>query len=195
MVSFPPSGMASTALKTRLIKASRISLSMPATGGRFCPSSERSSITIPRCCGMSDQRARVKSITCCTRTLRSTGDRTNSGLLLAIELAHARHRVRHVADGALRGLQVFARSFAEPGLLLEQHLGVQRYRRNGVVDVVRDSAGHLPQRAQPLLLHHGLLRLAQIVISLLQGVVDVPLDAPPARHVRSAAAETRIRRC
>ena len=36
MVSVPPSGMASTALKTRLISASRISLSIPATAGRFC---------------------------------------------------------------------------------------------------------------------------------------------------------------
>ena len=30
--------------------------------------------------------------------------------------------------------------------------------RDGVVDVVSDAARHLPQHAQPLLLHHGLLR-------------------------------------
>ena len=49
--------------------------------------------------------------------------------------------------------------------------GVESHGRNGVVDVVRDAAGHLAQRAQPLLLHDRLLGLAQIVIGLLQRVV------------------------
>ena len=51
---------------------------------------------------------------------------------------------------------------------LEQRLGVQRHRRDRVVDVVRDAARHLPERAQALLLHHGLAALAQIVIGFLQ---------------------------
>ena len=38
-----------------------------------------------------------------------------------------------------------------------------------------NSARHLSQRAQQLLLHHSLLRLAQIVVGLLQGVVDFRL--------------------
>ena len=38
-----------------------------------------------------------------------------------------------------------------------------------------DTAGHLAQRAQPLLLHHGLLRLAQVVISLLQSGANLRL--------------------
>src|ERR1700733_565573 len=40
---------------------------------------------------------------------------------------------------------------------------------------MRDSACHLAQRAQPLLLHHGLLSLTQVVISLLQGAIDFRL--------------------
>ena len=105
-------------------------------------------------------------------------------LLLAIELAHARDGMRHVPDGALGGLQVFARAFAETRFLFQQHFRVQLDGRNGVVDVVRDSARHLPQRAQPFLLHHGLLGLAQVVIGLLQGAVGFAFDGPPARRVR-----------
>ena len=35
-----------------------------------------------------------------------------------------------------------------------------------------DAAGHLPERSQPLLLHHRMLALPQIVIRLLQGAVE-----------------------
>ncbi len=38
-----------------------------------------------------------------------------------------------------------------------------------------NAARHLAQRAQPLLLHHGLLGLAQIVVRLLQGAVQLRL--------------------
>src|SRR5689334_14812457 len=38
-----------------------------------------------------------------------------------------------------------------------------------------DAARHLAERAQPLLLHHRLLRLAQIVVSPLQGFVELRL--------------------
>ena len=40
---------------------------------------------------------------------------------------------------------------------------------------MRDAAGHLPQRAQPLLLHHGLLCLAKVLIRLLQGRIHLCL--------------------
>ena len=45
---------------------------------------------------------------------------------------------------------------------------------------MRDAAGHLPQRAQPLLLHHRLLRLAQVVVGSLQGVVELAWCAASA---------------
>ena len=61
------------------------------------------------------------------------------------------------------------------GSCLQQRFGVERHRRNGVVDVVRDAAGHLAQGAQALLLHDGLLGLAQIVVGLLQGAVELRL--------------------
>ena len=38
-----------------------------------------------------------------------------------------------------------------------------------------DAAGHLPERAQPLLLQDGLLRLAQIVVGVLQGDIELRL--------------------
>ena len=44
-------GMASTALKIRLVKASRISLSTPRMSGRSAENSGLSSIMAPRCCG------------------------------------------------------------------------------------------------------------------------------------------------
>ena len=40
---------------------------------------------------------------------------------------------------------------------------------------MRNAAGHLAQRAQPFLLHHGLLRLAQVVVSLMQGLIKLGL--------------------
>ena len=94
---------------------------------------------------------------------------------LAIELPHARYGVGHILDGALHGLQIFARARAEIRLVFQQRFGVERDGRNGVVDVVCDAAGHLAERAQAFLLHDGLLRLAQIVVGLLQGRVELRL--------------------
>ena len=66
----------------------------------------RTSMTTPRCCAMSLQRARVRSITCRTSLLRSTGASASLRLAQAIELAHARHGLRHVVDGALDDLEL-----------------------------------------------------------------------------------------
>ncbi len=71
-VSVPPAGMASTALNTRLVSASRISLSAPMMRGRSVASSVRSSMAMPPCCGWLLQRGRVRSTTCSTALLRST---------------------------------------------------------------------------------------------------------------------------
>ncbi len=38
-----------------------------------------------------------------------------------------------------------------------------------------DAAGHLTERSQPLLLHHGLLGLAQVIVGLLQRAVQFGL--------------------
>ena len=64
---------------------------------------------------------------------------------------------------------------AEVRLAFQQRFGIQRHRRNRVVDVVRDAARHLAERAQPLLLHHGVLGLLQIVVGLLQRAVELRL--------------------
>ena len=99
------------------------------------------------------------------------------GFALAIEFAHARHGPGHILDGTLNGGQVAARALAEIRFALEQRFGVQRNRRNRVVDVVGDTAGHLPERPQSLLLHDGVLALPQVVVRLLQGAVQPRLMA------------------
>src|SRR5581483_10592685 len=46
---------------------------------------------------------------------------------------------------------------------------------NRIVDVMRDATRHLPERAQPLVLHHGVLSLAQVLVGLLQSRVELHL--------------------
>ena len=103
-------------------------------------------------------------------------------LALAVELAHPGHRLRDVLDRALDRLQIAAGPVAQVRFRFQQRLGVQRHGRKGVVDVVRDAARHLPQRPQPLLLHHHLLCLAQVVVGLLQRTVELRLMGGE-RHV------------
>ena len=144
---------------------------------------------------MSLQRARERSTTCWISWFNFTGASVSCGFALAVKLPHARHGMRHVFDGVLDGVQIIAGARAEVRLVFQQGFGVKRDGRNGVVDVVGDAAGHLAEGAEAFLLHDGLLRLAQIVVGLLQGARRVAPDARPAPHVRSTAAEIRIRRC
>src|SRR5258708_3753669 len=82
----------------------------------------------------------------------------------------------------LSDLQITACPCTEIRLFLQQRLGVQGYRGNGVVDVVRNSASHLSQRPQSLLLHHALLAVAEVVVGLLQSAIQVGL-VRSQRHV------------
>ena len=66
----------------------------------------------------------------------------------------------------------WSRALAESRLVREHGLRVQRRRRQRVVDVVRDAAGNLSQRAQAFLLHHRLLGLAQVLVGSLKGVIE-----------------------
>src|SRR5205823_4818319 len=84
-------------------------------------------------------------------------------------------RLRHVLDRGSNGAEIFARVLAQPWLALEQRLGVESDRRDGIVDVVRNAARHLAERAQALLLRHRLLRLAQVVVGALQRAVQLGL--------------------
>ena len=60
-------------------------------------------------------------------------------------------------------------------LLLQERFRIERHGRKRVVDIVGNAARHLPQGAQPLLLQHGLLGLAQVVVRLLQGGIELRL--------------------
>ena len=106
--------MASTALNTRLTSASRIWLSTAAIAAAVrLPSSSRTSMATPRCCAMSLQRARVRSTTCRTSLLSSTGTSVHLRLAHAIELAHARDGLRHVVDRALDDLELSAAALGD----------------------------------------------------------------------------------
>ena len=128
-VSVPPSGIASTALKIRLVSASRISLSTAMIGGQvrrqLGPQLDHDAALLrhvaPAGARQVDhllhQRVQVHRR---ERQLR---------LALPIELAHARHGLRHVLDGALDGLQIArGRAALRFGSRLEQRLGVERDR-------------------------------------------------------------------
>src|SRR5579859_1926742 len=57
-----------------------------------------------------------------------------------------------------------------------QHgVGVERNWRDGVVDVMSDAAGHLPENPEPLLLHYRLLRVAQLFVRGLQRGMELRL--------------------
>ena len=89
---------------------------------------------------MSFQRARERLITCCTNVFIATGVSVNCVFTLAIELSHAGHGLRDILDGMLDGLQVVAGPDAEIGFCFKQRFRVKADGRNGVVDVVGDTA-------------------------------------------------------
>lgn len=92
---------------------------------------------------------------------------------MAIEFPHPRDRLRHIANRALDDLEITPAALAQTLFRFQQGLGVERDGRDCIIDVVRDAACHLAKRKQPLLLHHGVVGLAQIFISLLQGAVKL----------------------
>ena len=105
---------------------------------------------------------------------------------------------RNVLDRATYRLQITAALIGQTGLALEQRLRVQRDRRDRVVDVVSDAARHLSEHAQSLLLHHGLLRPAQLLVRFLERPVKLRLMrgqrdmlAQLAQELAFAAAEGR----
>src|SRR5882672_8729973 len=94
---------------------------------------------------------------------------------LAIELAHACDGLRYIINGTLDGFELAAGAWTQAGLLLQERFGVKRHRRNCIVDIVRDTARHLAEGQQTLLLHHRLLRLTQVFVRLLQSAVELRL--------------------
>ena len=179
-----------------------MSLSVPRILGRPLASSVRTSITTPRSCGRSRQRALVSASTWLISGFNSSGDEVAGALALAIELAHARDGLADVVDRATDDSQLVASLRAHLRFRLQQRIGVERDRRDRVVDVVSDAARHLAERAQPLLLQDGVLALAQILIGLLQprvqlrlvrGERDVLAELP--QELAIAAAETLAPRC
>ena len=103
------------------------------------------------------------------------GHKRQLRLAQTVELTHARHGLCNVIDRALDDFELRSSAWTQGSFTLEQCLGVQRHRRDGVVDVVCDAARHLPERAQALLLHDLLLRGPQVVVRTLQRAVQLRL--------------------
>ena len=101
------------------------------------------------------------------------GSECSLRLTLPCELAHSLDRLRDIVNRTIDGFQVLAAACREVMLALQQRFRIQRHRRDGVVDVVGDAAGHLAQCAQALLLHDRLLGLAQVLVGSLQGCVEL----------------------
>ena len=94
---------------------------------------------------------------------------------LPVKFAHAGDGMGDVLDGMLDGGEIITRARAEVGLGFEQGFRIERDRRDGVVDIVGDAAGHLAEGGEAFLLHHRLLGLAQVVVCLLQRLVKLRL--------------------
>ena len=88
----------------------------------------------------------------------------------------------------------------KPVSCVEHRVDIQRDGRDRVVDVVRDAARHLAERAQALLLQDGVLSELQIFVGLLQRSVQLRLVrrqrhviAELAQEFALAAAECAVR--
>ena len=96
-------------------------------------------------------------------------------LALPIELAHARNGARYVINCTLDCFELAPSAGTEIGLPLQERFGVKRNGRDRVVDIVRDTARHLAKSQETLLLQHGFLCLAQVVVRPLQGAIEFGL--------------------
>ena len=68
--------------------------------------------------------------------------------MFAVKLTETGHRADHVIRGLLNGGKVSLGAFAEVFcFLLEDQVGVDRNRREGVVNVMGYATGHLSQSA------------------------------------------------
>ena len=99
---------------------------------------------------------------------------------LAVEVAQAADDRGGVAGGRVDQLDVLLGRLARQIGAPHQQLGEADDRRQGVVEVVGDAAGHLPHRAQPLLLEDlplGGLELGQRVLELPVAALQLGLRA------------------
>ncbi len=94
----------------------------------------------------------------------------------AVELLHARHRLRHVEHRPLDDPEPLAERARQALANLEQGLQMQRGGRDRVVDVVGDAARHLAEGPQPVALEGRLAGLAEVVVGLLEGAVQLRLE-------------------
>ncbi len=174
-VRVPPFGIASTALSTRLVKASRSSAGSPATGGSPSARSVSTWISAPslrrRSCRQIDS---VVSRTCWTTWLRSTVHRRlvapDAG-----EVLQPAHGAGAVHGRALDDLEPLAQLDVLDAL--EQELRAAQDGGEQVVEVVGHARRHLAERAQLLGAHELVLGRAQLA------------EGPRALLVQARAAE------
>ena len=106
----------------------------------------------------------------------------------AVKLTQSRHDLRDVQTGGPDVVQVRLVVCGQSGFAVPDQVGTNDDGRERVVDVVRHATGHLAERLEPFLLHGGLLRLAQLVVGLVQILIHLRL-AHRQRHVRGQAVD------
>jgi len=144
-------------------------VAQPPSQPMICGSSSASSVRIDDDAALlgADRSSGSREVDDLLETrLHATCDSTISARA-AIESRMPRDGLSDVLDGGLNGDQTAARRSLKPARA-PTALGVQRRRGDRVVDIVRDTARHLPQRPQRSCWHDRLLRLAQIVVGALQ---------------------------
>ena len=145
-VAAPPCGMASSALKSRFRKVSRSSAGSPATGGTGRELEPHRVRHAPRL-GLVDP-LRPRRLDHRADDLVDVHVLPGPGPAHSRELLDAPHGLRAVLGDVLDDLEL-APQIGRLDLAL-QELGAPDDHREHVVEVVRDAAGHLAERAETL---------------------------------------------
>ena len=122
------------------------------------------------------------STTCSASELRLRSCNDSSVVALAIK-SRSRATMCAMSSPAVRMcLRYFWPLAVNPCSPREHQVRKADDRRERVIDVMRDAAGHLAQRLEPFLLHDSLLGLAQIIVGARQFRVQTGL-VRSERHV------------
>ncbi len=132
-------------------------------------------------CNLSQQRTQVE------------GGQRQFKVARPVELPHAPHGARDIVYCPSDDFEIFARLRVQRPITFQKRLRVQGCRRERVVDVMRDPARHLAKRSQTLLLEDHLLGLAQVIISLLQGRMQLRLAHREGEMAAELAQKLAVR--
>src|SRR5262249_8763612 len=154
--SWPPLGIAATALKTRVVITSRSSHGVPSTLAPLRPSTLTSTPAPP-------PRCRVLPRPWRRRRAGAGGRRHRRGPALPREALPPPHHLRRVVGAGPRRLQVAADVRVQQPARQRQVQKAQHAAQR-VVELVRHAAGHLAQRPHLPRLDQPVLRVPQVLV-------------------------------